>query len=125
MLSNIFSFLVDQPVIDSSHFCSDTSSLWRLIGVVINIVKIVIPIIIIILGMLDLGKAVMAGEEKEISAAQKMLIKRLIYGVVIFFVVTIVQTVFNLIGNSYEGDAAICWNCVTRPNGSDCTNVVR
>ena len=34
---------------------------------IINIIKIVIPIIIVILAMLDLGKAVMAGEEKEIK----------------------------------------------------------
>lgn len=113
MLSNLSLFL--DVVIDAGHFCSDTRTLWQLIGVVVTIIKIVIPIIIIVLGMMDLGKAVMAGDEKEIKSAQQLLIKRLIYGVIIFFVVTIVQAVFGLIGQSYDkgSDAAICWQCAT------------
>ena len=106
-------------MINMLGFCSDSQTIWRLIGTVINIVKIAIPVIIIIFAMLDLGKAVMAGKEDEIKNAQKLLIKRLIYGVVIFFVITIVQTIFNLIGHSVSGgddeDAQICWKCVTRP----------
>ena len=73
----------------AATFCEDTVAIWKLIGLVINILKIAIPIIIVLMAMIDLGKAVMAGEDKEIKAAQKMLIKRLIYGVVIFFVVTL------------------------------------
>lgn len=108
-------------------FCADSSSIWQLLGHVVNIVKIVIPIIIILFAMLDLGKAVMAGKEDEIKNAQKMLIKRLIYGVIIFFVVTIVQTVFNLIGqniNGGEGDSGICMACVSDPDGNKCQNAV-
>lgn len=106
-------------------FCADSANIWQLVGNVINIIKIVIPIIIVILAMLDLGKAVMAGEEKEIKEAQKMLVKRLIYGVVIFFVVTLVQVVFNLVGSSSaDYDSSICWTCATRPNGDDCVSAV-
>lgn len=95
-------------------FCADTQDIWILVGKFINIMKIVIPIIIVILAILDLGKAVMAGEDKEIKEAQGMLIKRLIYGVVIFFVITIIQAVFNLV----ETDSASsqCWKCATNPN---------
>ena len=64
------------------------------------------------------------GEEKEIKEAQKMLIKRLIYGVVIFFVVTIVQVVFNLIGRSVVEDDAACWACATSPSGQVCKDAV-
>lgn len=99
------------------NFCAETASIWQLIGTVINILKIVIPIIIVLLAIMDLGKAVIAGEEKEIKEAQKMLIKRLIYGVAIFFVVTIVQVVFNLVSSSWKGgDNEICWRCATKPN---------
>lgn len=98
-------------------FCEDSARIWKLVGDLVNIIKIVIPIVIVVLAMLDLGKAVMAGEEKEIQAAQKMLIKRLVYGVLIFFVVTIVQVVFHLVGESVaDGDGAICWTCVTQPS---------
>ena len=108
-------------------FCESSAEIWQLVGKIINIIKIVIPIIIVVLAMLDLGKAVMAGEEKEIKEAQKMLIKRLIYGVIIFFVVTIVQVVFNLIGQSVTGNDGddLCWKCVTNAGkNSECQKYV-
>ena len=120
--------MVDFINVLETTFCEDSASIWQLLGHVVNIVKIVIPIIIILLAMLDLGKAVMAGKEDEIKNAQKMLIKRLIYGVIIFFVVTIVQTVFNLIGQNIYGeegeDSAICMACVSNPNGDKCEAAV-
>ena len=118
--------MVDFINVLETTFCEDSASIWQLLGHVVNIVKIVIPIIIILLAMLDLGKAVMAGKEDEIKNAQKMLIKRLIYGVIIFFVVTIVQTIFNLIGqniydpDSPDADADVCMICVSDPSSLDC-----
>ncbi len=100
---------------DATSFCSDAEAIFKLIGVVINILKIAIPIIIVLLAILDLGKAVMAGEEKQIKEAQKMLLKRIIYGVAIFFVVTILQVVFNLIGQS-DYTSSRCWECATNPS---------
>lgn len=80
---------------------------------VIPLIQIGIPIILIVLGMLDLGKAVMASKEEEIKSAQKLLIKRAIYAVAIFFVVFIVQVVFGLIDNSGDlgqSNWITCWN---------------
>ncbi len=81
----------------------------------IPLIQLGIPIILIVLGMLDLGKAVMASKEDEIKSAQKLLIKRAIYAVAIFFVVLIVQVVFGLLDNT--GDSGIAeagdswWTC--------------
>ena len=80
---------------------------------VIPLIQIGIPIILIVLGMLDLGKAVMASKEDEIKSAQKLLIKRAIYAVAIFFVVFVVQVVFGLIDNSGDlgqSNWITCWN---------------
>ena len=100
---------------------SDCSALLPLIRLIrhgiIPLIQIGIPIILIILGMLDLGKAVMASKEDEIKNAQKMLIKRCIYAVAIFFVVLIVNLVFGLLSST--GDSEItsgstswiqCWD---------------
>lgn len=98
----------------------DCATLYPLISLVKNgiipLIQVGIPIILIILGMLDLGKAVVASKEDEIKSAQKLLIKRAIYAVAIFFVVLIVQLVFGLLsnagddygtqGNSWQS----CWN---------------
>ena len=83
---------------------------------VIPLIQIGIPIILIIVGMLDLGKAVVASKEDEIKTAQKLLIKRVIYALAIFFVVLIVQVVFGLVSKSGDADASAnsmnwldCW----------------
>ncbi len=86
---------------------------------VLPLIQIGIPIILIVLGTIDLGKAVIASKEDEIKNAQKMLIKRCIYAAAVFFVVTLVSLVFNLIGtaNKPNGDEDIkgtlnwqtCW----------------
>ena len=96
--------------------CDNILPLVRLIrNGIIPLIQIGIPIILIILGMLDLGKAVMASKDDEIKNAQKMLIKRCIYAIAIFFVVLIVNLVFGLLsttGDSEIGDASTNWyNC--------------
>ena len=108
-----------------NSFCSDTVSMWKFIGEIIYIIRIVIPVLIILLGTLDLGKAVMAGEDKKIKEAQKTFIKRIIYGVAIFFIFTIVEVIFGLLGVETEkGDSKICWDCATKPHSTECTKYV-
>ncbi len=82
---------------------------------IIPLIQIGIPIILIVLGMFDLGKAVVASKEDEIKAAQKLLIKRVIYAVLIFFVVFLVQAIFNVVVSSKTGVEGTgnwvdCWN---------------
>lgn len=67
---------------------------------VVTIIKIGIPIVLIFLGMLDLGKAVMANDEKVMKEAQGKLIKRFVYAVIVFLIVALVQLVFNLLGTA-------------------------
>lgn len=92
--------------------CADLDPIINLIkNGIIPLIQIGIPIILIILGMLDLGKAVMAGKEDEIKSAQKLLTKRCIAAVAVFFVVTIVTIVFNIVaGNAgKDQETATTW----------------
>lgn len=100
--------LLDMNTVD---FCTDTKEIWKFIGNIVKILQIAIPIIIILLATIDLGKAVISGDEKNIKAAQKALISRIIYGVAIFFVVTIIQVIFGLVGNADIGNQ--CFKCVS------------
>ena len=68
----------------------------------INIVKIAIPIILIVMGMIDLAKAVIASKEDEMKKAQKTFINRLILGVAFFFIPVLVNIIMWL--------ADIVWN---------------
>lgn len=79
-------------------FCADTANIWHLLGMVVTIIKIVIPLLLIILGMVDLGKAVISSDEKAINKAVGSLLKRFIAAVVVFFIPTIVNAIFGIIG---------------------------
>lgn len=78
-------------------YCADLAPIIKLIKHgFIPLLQIGIPIVLIVLGMIDLGKAVIASKEDEIKKAQGMLIKRLIYAIAVFFVTTIVIVVFGI-----------------------------
>ena len=78
--------------------CSDLAPLIRLIKFgIIPIIQIGVPILLILYGMFDLAKAVIASKEDEIKNATKLLTKRAIYAVAVFLVVTLVTTVFGLL----------------------------
>lgn len=78
---------------------------------IIILIKIAIPVILIIFGMIDLGKGVVAGKEDEIKKGQNDFIKRLIAGVIVFFMVSIVQLVISLIDKDSNGEF---WNCANK-----------
>lgn len=84
---------------------------------VVTLIKIAIPIILIIMGMIDLSKAVISNDEKEMKGAQTKLIKRVIYAILVFLVISIVQLIFSTIATSATDGAgdniAGCIACFT------------
>lgn len=84
------------------------SQITGIISLLINFIKVGVPLLLIIFGMLDLGKAVIAQKEDDIKKGQNTFIKRLIAAAIVFFVVVIVQVVVNLVA----GDNGAIWQCV-------------
>lgn len=80
-----------------------------LVSTIITIIKIAVPILLIIFGMLDLGKAVVAAKEDEIKKGQQTFIKRAIAAVIVFFVIQIVQIVVRFVSGGT--DSMACFNC--------------
>ena len=78
-------------------------SLAYIINTVLSYVRIIVPIIIILLGSLDFAKAVTAGKEDEMRKAQVTFIKRIIMGVVVFFVPVLVNIVMWLADIVWQG----------------------
>ena len=74
-----------------------------IIAMVVKIIQVVVPILLIIWGMLDLGKAVIAQKEDEIKKGQSTFIKRLIAAAIVFFVVVIVKLLVSLLADSGSG----------------------
>ena len=100
-----------------ANICTDKiyEPIWDVVGTIINIIWIGVPILLIVLGSIDLGKAVISSKEDEVKKAKKSLINRFIYAVLVFCVVWIVGIVMNLIsGIGVTGN-----NNVTDVPGSD------
>lgn len=86
--------------------CGGLIDIVKVIRKVIDILKILIPIGLIAYGLLDLGKAVIAGKEDEMKKAQGTLIRRCIYALAVFLVVNIVIVITGLVG---ADDWKACW----------------
>ena len=113
-------------LIGDVNFCINSANVWQIVGYAFLIFKIIIPILLLVGGMLDLGKAVVAAKDDEIKKATKSLAMRAISAVAIFFVPTIVGIVLGLISNFSDSGAKADWDtcriCITSPNDSDCAN---
>lgn len=107
-------------------FCSETVEIWQLIGYLILIFKIVLPIILIIVGILTLGKAVITDDEKEAKKCFNSMIIKFITAIVIFFIPSIVSAGFKLLRNfsDVKEDYTVCEMCVICPRGSFCNDKV-
>jgi surface polysaccharide O-acyltransferase-like enzyme len=114
-------------ILDSS-FCSGTANIWQFVGRLVTVIKIAVPILIIILGSWDLGKAVVASDDKAIKTATNSLVKRFVAGIVIFLLPTIVTAVFNLLQGwqDTKSDATVCFQCISNPGtGSKCDEAAK
>ena len=81
---------------------------------IVDIIKIFVPILLIIMGAIEFGKAVMAQQEDQIKKSQTAFIQKLIAGAAVFFVIVLVGWILKIINNAdsslYAGDAL---NCIT------------
>ncbi len=101
-------------------FCEETVKVWRLVGLFLLVFKIVIPIILIVLGMLDLGKAVISSDDKAISKAAKSLGMRVIAAVCIFFVPDLISFIIGVVDQSVDELSKTCAACISSPTGETC-----
>ncbi len=67
---------------------------FQVIGYIILIIKILVPIILIVLGSIDLGKASLSGDDKAVKEAAIIFAKRVLIGLIIFFIPTILDFFF-------------------------------
>lgn len=103
------------------EFCNNASvlSMIRIFGVIIEIIKIVIPLLIIIFGMIDFGKVVISSDEKEINKSTSRIVKRIIAGVLIYFIPTIILALFDYLQLSEiytDKNFYRCSTCLLNPD---------
>lgn len=78
--------------------CEDLidKNLREKIGSYLNIVKIAVPIILILFGIIEFTKAIFAGDEEQMKKAQKNFMIRLVIAIIFFLVPTIVDLLLGI-----------------------------
>lgn len=97
---------------DTSSDCMGLEPFVRIVkNAILPMFYIIVPIALILFGVIDLGKAVIASDEKEIKEAQGKLIKRFIYAAMVFLIVFLVSLMMKIVATSKAGDTNVWLNC--------------
>lgn len=85
--------------IDYNSLCENRSikQTMKLIGYLVQVIRWIVPLIIIVLGMIDFGKATIESDDKALNKATASLIRRIVAGLVVFFIPTIILAILNAI----------------------------
>ena len=79
-----------------------------IIKTVILIFQISVPVLLVIMGSIDLFKGIYSQKEDEIKKGQQIFIKRLISGLLVFFVIAIVKFVISAVGSTSDPTIMSC-----------------
>lgn len=122
---NLFNVL-DGVAKNTTYYCGSGTTGFdgvfpQTVHLIYNIILIGVPILLVILGMIDLGKAVTAQKEDEIKKNQQLFFKRVIAAVLVFFVFFAVKIVIGWAADD-NGDVLPCLNCFIKGNvdGDSC-----
>ncbi len=119
----LITIIIINPVFADNYtksYCVGFNGVFRIIGEIVNIIKIVVPLIIIGLATSDMFKSVTSGKDDSIFKALKGIASRIILGVLIFFLPSILDFGFSLIDewSNYELGYQECASCIL--NVSEC-----
>ena len=93
---------------DCNDFVTNNDKIVDIIRFVYNAIKIGVPIILVVVGMFDMGKAITQQKEDEIKKAQTLLVKKAVAALIVFLMFAFVQLIVSLAAD--DKDTTI--NCI-------------
>ncbi len=128
-LTILLSFMFIMPSVSALNIASCDSAIGsstiidskipEMVHSIVTIIKVAVPILLVILGMIDLVKGVVAQKEDDMKKGRSMFIKRLISGVLVFFVFTIVQLIISFVADASKNPGIM--DCVSCFINNECT----
>ena len=112
--SNVYALDVSCPALGNVVVDQKIADIVKLI---IKVIQIAVPILLVVFGSFDLVKGLIAQKEDEIKKGQQTLIKRLIAGVIVFFVIALVKLLISAVA----GDDDI-WSCACQFISDNCAS---
>lgn len=83
----------------------------KVISTAYTLIQIAVPVVLVILGTLDLFKGITASKEDEIKKGQALFIKRLIAALLVFFVFVIVKLIISFVADESSSKIMDCAEC--------------
>jgi len=105
------------------------NQLFNAVALIIRIIQIAVPILLVIFGMIDFAKSVVAKSEDDVKKYRKNFTSRLVSAIIVFLIVWIVQLAVSLVSSvedktNEEGQTiSDIWSCSKKfINGIDNTS---
>lgn len=117
IMNNLFNLFFTNVYAENvaEHFCQDFSGTMKLISIFILLVRIAVPLLIIVIGSLDLYNIVNSGKSDDLNKNIKVLGTRILIGVVVFFIPIFIRIVVNTVDSS-QADYKVCIRCIENPS---------
>ena len=87
------------------------SRIPKLTSEIFLMIEIAVPVLLVIMGTIDLFKGVTADKEDEMVKGRKLFIKRLITGALVFFVIAITKFALSIFDEKNSARIMNCVNC--------------
>ena len=100
LVTNTMNIAKESPILGDP---TDEDSVAWLVQLVLNIVKVVGPILVILLSSVDFIMVIIKSDNEQFQKAQKKLITRLILAILLFLIPVIVEILLQVFG--FTGDA--------------------
>lgn len=128
-IKNKYANISDKEKLNLDDFCQgNVLRVFTTLGWIFFILKILIPLVLIIFGVIDISKAVLSSKDDEIKKSTKTLIMRVVAGIIIFLVPSFLNFIVGLIGskadgvyNENNGTFADCTSCMLSPGQDYCS----
>lgn len=102
------------------NMCSreEIQNVMRFVGYIIMFIKLFVPLIIIGQGVFIFYNGVKAGKEDELKKCVQTLGKRILVGIIIMLLPTIIDITLSTVKDwtDYEGEYETCTECLFHPN---------
>lgn len=104
---------------------TDSLIVFQLIGYCILAIKIFVPLIIIIMACIDIFKVIVSGEEKDMKTFGTLTLKRIVAGIIVFLLPTIVYAALNFVESASDTTSkfSTCNECLFNPLGDECSTI--
>lgn len=86
----------DMTTITCKDIIKENGDLQKILKSIVNIVKILVPIALLVLGTLDIAQAIFAGDESKMKKSQSKFMKRLLIALVIFLIPSVLKVILTI-----------------------------